>query len=85
MGVIAEDIQTLDPTNNFKLVLEKDDKVFVDYSKLFLLGLVQVQKLRKDLDATNVAMLQLQNENTDLKNSISRLLPLLDHPIFKQK
>ena len=85
MGVIAEDIQTLDPTNNFKLVLEKDDKVFVDYSKLFLLGLVQVQKLRKDLDATNVAILQLQNENTDLKNSISRLLPLLDHPIFKQK
>ena len=49
MGVIAEDIQTLDPTNNFKLVLEKDDKVFVDYSKLFLLGLAEVQKNRKKL------------------------------------
>ena len=51
MGVIAEDIQFLDPTNNFKIVVEKDDQVYVDYNKLFLLGLVEIQKNRKMIDA----------------------------------
>ena len=76
MGIIAEDIQFLDPTNHFKIVVEKDDKIYIDYNKLFLLRLVEIQKNRKIIT-------DLKTEITDLKNSIARLLPLLDHPIFK--
>ena len=51
MEIIAEDIQFLDPTNNFKIVVEKDDQILLDYNKLFLLGLVEIQKNRKMIDA----------------------------------
>ena len=89
MGVIAEQLQSLDPTNNFKIVVEKGDQVFVDYNRLFILGLVEIQKSQKRIDSLtqNVSELkndkQLRAELSDLKNSIARLLPLLNHPIFK--
>ena len=76
MGVIAEQLQGLDPDDNFKLVIEKDDQVFVDYNRLFLLGLVEIQKnLRK--------ITQLENKITQLENDIKDIIKIKNHPIFK--
>ena len=63
MGVIAEQLQELDPDDNFKLVIEKDDHVYVDYNKLFLMGLVEVQK-------NKTIITQLENKITQLENDI---------------
>ena len=80
MGIIAEDIQFLDPTNQFKIVVEKDDKIYIDYNKLFLLGLVEIQKLRKEFQAASENTAEnrkiitgLKTELTDLKTEITDL------------
>ena len=83
VGVIAEQIQSLDPTDTFKLVIQKDSSVYVDYNKLFLLGLKEIQRNKKIITQLENENTKLQNDIADLKSSISRLLPLLDHPIFK--
>ena len=90
MGVIAEDIQFLDPTNQFKIVVEKMTRFMLIITSYFYLGLVEIQKNRKMIDAlkTDNERMRADNERmqvelSDLKNSTTRLLPLLDHPIFK--
>lgn len=50
LGVIAEEIEALDPDNIFGIVHNKDDTKYVDYNRLFLMGLAEIQKLRKELD-----------------------------------
>ena len=85
MGVIAEQLQSLDPDDTFKLVIQKGDQVFVDYNRLFLLGLVEIQKNLRKITQLENEITNLKNDIADLKSSISRLLPLLEHPIFKQK
>ena len=50
LGVIAEEIEALDPDNIFGIVHNKDDTKYVDYNRLFLMGIAEIQKLRKELD-----------------------------------
>ena len=75
MGVIAEDIQTLDPTNNFKLVLEKDDKVLLIILNYFCWDWQRYKKIRK--------ITQLENKITQLENEIKDIIKIKNHPIFK--
>ena len=75
MGVIAEQLQSLDPDDTFKLVIQKGDQVFVDYNRLFLLGLVEVQK-------NKTIITQLENKITQLENDIKDIIKIKNHPVF---
>ena len=50
IGYIAEEVESLDVNNKFNLVKMKDGIKHLNYNSLFLLGMEEIQKLRKEIN-----------------------------------
>ena len=50
VGVIADDIKILDPENKYGIWEQKNDNLYIHYTKIFGLMGFELQKLKKEVD-----------------------------------